>query len=94
MCVGRGRFCRLTDRAAPQIESIEELNRLQGLPHLEDLLLVGNPVYNTYADPQVLGSPWRVDVLKILPGLKKLDGVPVEAEEREAAQAARDAAPE
>ena len=74
-----------------QIESIDELNRLQGLPHLEELLLVGNPVYNSYSDPQVVGSSWRIDVLKILPALKKLDGVPVEAEEREAAQAAKDA---
>lgn len=74
-----------------QIESIDELNRLQGLPHLEELLLRGNPVYNAYSDAQSVGSSWRIDVLKILPALKKLDGVPVEAEEREAAQTAKDA---
>ena len=87
--------CSTVWRSCPphsQIESIEELNRLQGLPHLEELLLVGNPVYNTYTDPQTLGSQWRIDVLKILPKLKKLDGVPVEPEEREAAQAATDSA--
>ena len=39
-----------------------------------------------------MGSMWRIEVLKILPGLKKLDGIPVEPEEREAAQAAKDGA--
>lgn len=116
------------------------MERLSGLPHLEDLLLIGNPLYNEWKDNGALpqyrievrvwvqggcrarhewvgagvegarsnsgalnhtGSKWqaifcaattiaptpraRMQVLKRVPTLKKLDGQPVDVEEREAA---------
>ena len=39
------------------------------------------------AAPLVPGNPYRLDVLIRVPNLKKLDGVPVDAEERDAARA-------
>jgi dynein light chain 1, axonemal len=43
-----------------------EIDRLSGLPDLEELLLLGNPIAN---DPN-----YRNEILKRLPNLKKLDG--------------------
>ena len=54
----------------------------------QELQLVGNPVYEmarAECNPSDRGSPYRVEVLRRVPKLKKLDGIPVEAEEREAA---------
>lgn len=42
---------------------------MQELPHLEDLLFVGNPLY----DACELES-WRNEAARRLPNLKKLDG--------------------
>jgi len=44
--------------------------------------------YNTEAeDPSTLGCDYRVQVLKRVPSLIKLDGIPVDVDEREAAKA-------
>lgn len=112
-----------------------EVERLASLPGLEDLLLVGNPLYNEHKDAaeyrievrrtggfgrQPAGlwqrrpgagtgqtqcpddacaccpdahAPPRADVpaqvLKRLPNLKKLDGIPVDVDERDQALQAR-----
>lgn len=58
-----------------------EVARLAALPLLEDLLLVGNPLYNEHRDAGTL-SEYRLQVLRRIPGLKKLDGELVRAEER------------
>jgi hypothetical protein len=118
-----------------KIKDYSELERLAGLGALEDLLLVGNPVYaDNVKDAQGLaayrvevgpaaglagwlagwlvldgwGWPgllvlwhWRVwaiaiccaallclQVIRRVPQLKKLDGIPVDVDEREQAQAA------
>lgn len=47
-----------------------EFNRLQELPALESLLFVGNPLMETVGDE----AAWRVECIKRLPLLKKLDG--------------------
>jgi hypothetical protein len=73
---------------AAQIKEWVELERLAGLAKLEDLLLVGNPLYNEHRDANTLPE-YRVEVLKRLPGLKKLDGQPVDVDERDQAAAAR-----
>ncbi|MEW5302398.1 MAG: hypothetical protein WDW38_002446 [Sanguina aurantia] len=65
-----------------------EIDRLAVLDKLEDLLLVGNPLYNDYKDNNAL-SEYRVEVIKRLPNIKKLDGVPIDVDEREQANAAR-----
>lgn len=42
---------------------------IQELPHLEDLLFVGNPLYDGCELDQ-----WRAEAARRLPNLKKLDG--------------------
>ncbi|XP_059047318.1 dynein axonemal light chain 1-like [Achroia grisella] len=51
------------------VKEWSEFNKLQELPHLEDLLFVGNPLY----DGCELEA-WRSEAARRLPGLKKLDG--------------------
>ena len=51
-----------------------------------ELLLVGNPVYTASEDAQSLGSEYRIEVLKRVPQLVKLDGVPVDVDEKEKAK--------
>jgi dynein light chain 1 len=58
-----------------KIKDLAEIDRLAQLPHLEDLLLVGNPIQA--ANP----AAYRAKVLRRLPHLKKLDGKLVTAEE-------------
>eukprot|EP00899_Mesostigma_viride_P029166 jgi/Mesvir1/9434/Mv14617-RA.1 len=73
-----------------KIDSWVEIEKLAALEELEELLLINNPLYVKYADkedPQKICSTWRVEVLKRLPKLKKLDGVPVDVDEKEAASA-------
>ncbi|KAL1509316.1 hypothetical protein ABEB36_004078 [Hypothenemus hampei] len=53
-----------------------EFVKLQELPCLEDLLFVGNPLYDSMEE-----SVWKVEATKRLPNLKKLDGEPVVREE-------------
>ncbi|XP_022913968.1 dynein axonemal light chain 1 [Onthophagus taurus] len=49
-----------------------EFNKLQDLPVLEELLFVGNPLYDNMEE-----SNWKIEATKRLPNLKKLDGEPV-----------------
>ncbi|GLV34141.1 uncharacterized protein CBL_00070 [Carabus blaptoides fortunei] len=49
-----------------------EFNRLQELPCLEDLLFIGNPIYEG-----VDAETWKAEVGKRLPNLRKLDGEPL-----------------
>ncbi|KAJ9528284.1 hypothetical protein QJQ45_014265 [Haematococcus lacustris] len=71
-----------------KIASWAEVDRLAGISSLEDLLLVGNPLYNDYKDNNAL-SDYRVEVIKRLPNIRKLDGIPVDVDEREQANAAK-----
>ena len=48
----------------------DELAKLSGCSALEELLLVGNPIYEEGTKEEQ-----RVEVVKRLPNLKKLDGV-------------------
>ncbi|EFN54314.1 hypothetical protein CHLNCDRAFT_135528 [Chlorella variabilis] len=66
-----------------RIKDWAEIDRLSALPELEDLLLVGNPLYNEWKENGALPQ-YRIEVLKRVPTLKKLDGQPVDVEEREA----------
>ncbi|XP_049851227.1 dynein axonemal light chain 1 isoform X1 [Schistocerca gregaria] len=54
------------------VKDWSEFNRLQEIPHLEDLLFVGNPLYDALEEAQ-----WRAEATRRLPNLKKLDGEPV-----------------
>ena len=60
-----------------------EIERLSVLENLTDLLVVGNPIYNDFKEN--LADYW-IEVIKRLPQLKKLDGIPVDVDEREAAE--------
>lgn len=71
-----------------KIKDWTEIDRLAAAERLEDLLLVGNPLYNDYKDNNTLAE-YRVEVLKRLPNLKKLDGIPVDVDERDQALQAR-----
>ncbi|KAI4468783.1 nischarin related [Holotrichia oblita] len=55
-----------------------EFNKLQELPSLEDLLFVGNPLYDSMEE-----GAWKVEAARRLPNLKKLDGETVLREETE-----------
>lgn len=68
-----------------RVKDWSEVDRLSVLASLEDLLLVGNPLYNEFKDT----SDYRLEVLKRLPNLKKLDGIPVDVDERDQALQAR-----
>lgn len=69
-----------------RIRDWAEVERLACLPGLEELVLAGNPLH---AEAQAAGAVpvYRTEVVGRLPRLKKLDGVPVDVEEREAARA-------
>lgn len=54
------------------ISSWSEVERLAELPQLEELLMTGNPLQLKHND-----GTWRKEVVKRIPALKKLDGVPV-----------------
>lgn len=74
-----------------KIEKWAEIEKLASLDSLEEVLFVGNPLYESYKEsglPTALGSVWRIEVLKRVPQLKKIDGVPVDVEEKDAAQEA------
>lgn len=67
-----------------KIASWSDVDRLAAISTLEDILLVGNPLYNDFKDRNELGE-YRIEVIKRLPNLKKLDGIPVDVDEREQA---------
>ena len=54
-----------------------------GLPELRDVLFVGNPIYDELSREQQ-----RIEVLKKLPNVAKIDGDMVKPAEREEAAAA------
>jgi len=56
-----------------------EFQKLGELPVLEEMLFVGNPLEEKHS----ADGDWRFNVIKRLPKLKKLDGVPVVKEEEE-----------
>ena len=62
------------------IKSWSELDKLAGLANLRDVLFVGNPMYDEF--PKEL---CRIEVLKHLPNLQKIDGDMVKPAEREQA---------
>lgn len=63
-----------------------EIDRLSQLPNLEDVLLTGNPLYIEHKEAGTLPR-YRLQVIKRLPQLKKLDGQAVTGEEKDAAAA-------
>ncbi|GMI10595.1 hypothetical protein TrLO_g13786 [Triparma laevis f. longispina] len=65
------------------IKSWAELDKLASLPALKDILLVGNPIYADYEKREDA----RVEVLRHLPNLMKIDGQMVKPSEKEAALA-------
>jgi dynein light chain 1 len=64
-----------------KIKDWKELERLKACPELEDILLIGNPIYDGLDEKRR-----RLMVLKVLPGLKKIDGVMVLSSEQEEAK--------
>jgi dynein light chain 1 len=62
------------------VRSFDELIKLRELPALEDVLLIGNPIYDGLTKEQR-----RIEVIRRLPKIKKLDGAVVADTEREAA---------
>ena len=63
-----------------EIKSWEELDKLACLPDLKDILLFGNPLYDNMSKEDA-----RIEVLKHLPNLGKIDGDLVTPVEREQA---------
>ena len=63
------------------IKAWNELDKLASLVNLRDVLLMGNPIYDEF--PTVEAR--RVEVLKRLPNLAKIDGDMVKPNERELA---------
>lgn len=59
------------------VKEWSEFNKLQELPNLEDLLFVGNPLYDA-CELEV----WRSEAARRLPNLKKLDGETVLREDK------------
>jgi dynein light chain 1 len=71
-----------------QISNWTEIERLANqCPELVDVLFIGNPIYTNAPTEQ----DYRYMMLQRLPKLSKLDGVPVEPEEREEAERRRNA---
>mmetsp|Transcript_38187 Transcript_38187/g.49421 ORF Transcript_38187/g.49421 Transcript_38187/m.49421 type:complete len:157 (-) Transcript_38187:37-507(-) len=64
------------------ISDWSELDKLASLPKFRDILLVGNPIYEGMEE-----NERRVEVLKHLPNLAKIDGSMVTPAERTAAKA-------
>jgi hypothetical protein len=57
-----------------------ELDKLAGLPNLKDVLFIGNPIY-----AEMSRSEARIEVLRHLPNITKIDGEMVKQTERDAA---------
>merc|ERR1711998_449926 len=64
------------------IKSWAELDKIANLENLKDVLFVGNPIYDDMPKEQA-----RIEVLKHLPQLSKIDGDMVKPTERELASA-------
>ena len=59
-----------------------EFEKFKDLTKLEELLFVGNPIHEAHKD-----TDYRHQVAGRIPWLKKLDGTPIDEEEREAGKA-------
>eukprot|EP00600_Ochromonadales_sp_CCMP1393_P003428 CAMPEP_0174989196 /NCGR_PEP_ID=MMETSP0004_2-20121128/20581_1 /TAXON_ID=420556 /ORGANISM="Ochromonas sp., Strain CCMP1393" /LENGTH=221 /DNA_ID=CAMNT_0016242565 /DNA_START=53 /DNA_END=720 /DNA_ORIENTATION=- len=68
-----------------QIKAWNELDKLAGLANLKDVLFVGNPIYDEMPKEQA-----RIEVLKRLPQVSKIDGDMVKPTERELATGVHD----
>ncbi|KAJ8571769.1 hypothetical protein ON010_g5066 [Phytophthora cinnamomi] len=62
------------------IKSWDELDKLASLPKLRDVLFTGNPIYETLSKEDA-----RLNVLKRIPKVAKIDGDMVKQTERDAA---------
>eukprot|EP00573_Skeletonema_grethae_P004192 CAMPEP_0201709908 /NCGR_PEP_ID=MMETSP0578-20130828/58350_1 /ASSEMBLY_ACC=CAM_ASM_000663 /TAXON_ID=267565 /ORGANISM="Skeletonema grethea, Strain CCMP 1804" /LENGTH=195 /DNA_ID=CAMNT_0048198905 /DNA_START=222 /DNA_END=809 /DNA_ORIENTATION=- len=65
------------------IKSFSELEKLKANEKLRDVLFIGNPMYADVTSKEEA----RIEILRILPNLKKIDGEFVKPSELEAAQA-------
>ena len=71
-----------------QVSTWSEIDRLATqCPELTDVLFIGNPIQTNAAE-----KDYRIMMLQRLPKLAKLDGIPVEPEEREEAEARKNSA--
>ncbi|KAK9792269.1 hypothetical protein WJX73_005750 [Symbiochloris irregularis] len=70
-----------------KISSFDDIAALPKLTELKELLLAGNPLFKEYADKGETAQ-YRIEVLRRIPQLQKLDGAPVTPAEREAVKAA------
>lgn len=72
-----------------KVSDWKEFDRLSQLPKLEDLNFVNNPLYNDVVEGGGGGeegiAAYRIEILKKLPQLKKIDGQLVSLQEKEAA---------
>jgi dynein light chain 1 len=68
------------------IKSWAELDKLAGLGNLRDILLVGNPIYAEFGTREEA----RIEVLRHLPKVQKIDGQMVKPSERDAATEPRE----
>jgi len=75
------RKLRLIYLSNNNLRAFDELLKLRDLPALEELLLIGNPMYEGLSKEQR-----RLEVIKRLPKLKKLDALVISEVEREQAQ--------
>ncbi|EED90787.1 leucine-rich repeat protein [Thalassiosira pseudonana CCMP1335] len=66
------------------IKSFSELDKLKANEQLRDVLFIGNPMYSEVATKEEA----RIEILRHLPNLKKIDGEFVKPSELEAAQQA------
>jgi hypothetical protein len=51
----------------------QEVHKLVNLPDLEELVMYGNPIHSKIVEDGDL--QWPIAILKVLPNLKKLDGI-------------------
>ena len=61
-----------------KISDWQEIDRLSSLPHLSDVLFIGNPLYKRYQKKNNLAE-YTQEMMKRLPHLKKLDGTILQA---------------
>ena len=69
-----------------RVTSWTEVERLAALPGLTHLLLAGNPLATEYRD-RGAALEYRLEMLRRLPRLAKIDGLAVGPQEREAVAA-------
>jgi dynein light chain 1 len=65
-----------------QLKSWAELDKLANLDHLRDVLFAGNPMYADMTPEEA-----RIEILRHIPQVQKIDGEMVKPSDREAASA-------